>query len=138
MLSPKKTTYQKTHRRDSKKNQKINLKLVKGSFGLKSLSCSRLSSQQIDASQRAMLKKMNRVGKILLRVFPGLSITEKPSEVRMGKGKGNISYWCYPVKVGEIIFEFQGISRHIAEKAGRLGTNKLPVKTKLIMIKQKN
>jgi len=138
MLSPKKTTYRKMHRRDANQDQKRHVKLVRGTFGLKTLSCSRLTSQQLESARRTMNKKMNRIGKILLRIFPDLAITEKPSEVRMGKGKGNVSYWCYPVKIGEIIFEFQGISKHVAEEVGRLGTSKLPVQTKFVIMKRKN
>lgn len=126
------------HRRDSKRTQKRSVKLVRGIFGLKSLSCSRLTSQQLEAVRRTMNKRMNRVGSILLRVFPDLAITAKPSEIRMGKGKGNFSYWCYPIKTGEILFEFQGISLHTAEEVCRLGSSKLPIQTKFIKMKQKN
>jgi large subunit ribosomal protein L16 len=137
MLTPKKTTYRKMHRRDSKQTQKCSIKLIRGTFGLKSLSCSRLTSQQIEAARRTMNKRMNRIGRVLLRVFPDLAVTAKPSEVRMGKGKGHVSYWCYPVKIGEILFEFQGISRHIAEEVCRLGASKLPVQAKFVIMKQK-
>ena len=138
MLLPKTTTFRKMHRRDSKRTHKRSVKLVRGIFGLKSLTCSRLTSQQMEAARRTMNKKMNRVGFVSLRVFPDLAITAKPSEIRMGKGKGNISYWCYPIKIGEILFEFHGISRHTALEVFRLGTSKLPIQTKFIIMKQKN
>jgi large subunit ribosomal protein L16 len=137
MLAPKKTTYQKMHRLDSNIKQKRNCKLSKGSFGLKSISCSRISSRQLDSVQKAMQKKTNRLGKVLLCIFPNVSITEKPSEIRMGKGKGNVAYWCYPIKIGQIIFEFQGISQYICKQLSKLCTSKLSVRTKFILIKQK-
>jgi large subunit ribosomal protein L16 len=137
MLGLKKTSYRKMHRRDSKVTQKCSFKLIKTVFCLKSLSCSRLTSQQIEAARQTMNKRMNRVGRVILCVFPNLAITAKPSEVRMGKGKGNVSYWCYPVKIGDVLFEFQGISRYTAEEVCRLGTSKLPVQTKFITMKQK-
>ena len=138
MLSPKKLQFNKLHRRDSKYNKKRSARLVRGLFGLKSLSYSRLTSQQLESARRAMTKKMNRIGKIFLRTFPSLPVTKKPLEIRMGKGKGSLSYWCYPVKIGEIIFEFQGISQRIAEEVGRLGASKLPVQVRFVKIKQKN
>jgi large subunit ribosomal protein L16 len=138
MLTPKKISHRKMHRFDSNIKQKRTSNIIRGNFGLKTLSCSRLTSQQLDSAQKTMRKKMHRFGKILLRISPNLSITEKPSDVRMGKGKGNITHWCYPIKVGQIIFEFQGVSRHIAREVSRLCTSKLSVKTKFILTKQKN
>jgi large subunit ribosomal protein L16 len=138
MLLPKTTTYRKMHRRDSKRTQKRFVRLVKGTFGIKSLTCSRLTSQQMEAARRTMNKRMNRVGFVSLRVFPDLAVTAKPSEIRMGKGKGSVSYWCYPIKIGEILFELHGISRNTALEACRLGNSKLPIQTKFIIMKQKN
>lgn len=136
MLIPKKMNFKKMHRRDSKPKQKRYVGLIRNGFGLKSLSCFRLTSSQLESARRTMIKKMNRTGNLLLRVFPNLAITQKPSEVRMGKGKGLVSYWCYPIKIGEILFEIHGISQNLAKEVSRLGNSKLPVRTKLITIKR--
>jgi large subunit ribosomal protein L16 len=84
-----------------------------------------------------MVKKMRRVGRILLRIFPDVAITSKPAEVRMGKGKGSLDYWCSNINSGRILFEFQGVSQTVAQEAARLGSRKLPMRTRFISLEKK-
>ena len=84
-----------------------------------------------------MTKKMKRMGRILLRIFPDIPITSKPAEVRMGKGKGSLDYWCSNVNSGRILFEFQGVSKTVAEEAAKTGSKKLPMKTKFVVLEKK-
>lgn len=102
------------HRRDSyKKEFRVNT-LYRGEFGIKSLRSCRVTAKQLDSARKTMIKKMKRVGRLLLRVFPDIAITSKPAEVRMGKGKGSLDYWCSNVNSGRVLFEFQGVSKVIA------------------------
>ena len=105
-----------------------------GKFGMKSLKEGRLSSQVLEAVRRTMTRKLRRAGQIWIRVFPDISVSEKPAEVRMGKGKGNPSYWIARIKVGQILFELEGISFEQAKQAIFLGSRKLPIPTKFIQI----
>lgn len=137
MLFPKKTKYRKMHRRDSyKKEFRVN-NLFRGEFGIKSLRSCRLTSKQLEAARKTMIKKMKRVGRLLLRIFPDIAITSKPAEVRMGKGKGSLDYWCSNINSGRILFEFQGVSKIVALEAAKLGSRKLPMQTKFISLEKK-
>jgi large subunit ribosomal protein L16 len=137
MLFPKRTKYRKMHRRDSyKKEYRVN-SLVRGDFGIKSLRSCRLTAKQLEAARKTMVKKMRRMGRILLRVFPDVAITSKPAEVRMGKGKGSLDYWCSNINSGRILFEFQGVSKPIAYEAAKLGVRKLPMQTKFVSLEKK-
>jgi large subunit ribosomal protein L16 len=110
-----------------------NNELSCGSFALKSLGFGRLTAKQIEAARRAITRKVKRKGKLWIKVFPQTPVTTKPTEVRMGKGKGSLSYWCHPLKPGTILFELDGVSLDLAKQALNLGANKLPVKTKFII-----
>ena len=137
MLLPKRTKYRKMHRRDSyKKEFRVNT-LYRGEFGIKSLRSCRVTAKQLDSARKTMIKKMKRVGRLLLRVFPDIAITSKPAEVRMGKGKGSLDYWCSNVNSGRVLFEFQGVSKVIASEAAKLGSRKLPMQTKFISLEKK-
>lgn len=137
MLFPKKTKFKKMFRKDSyRKEYRVN-HLVIGDFGIKALQSSRLTAKQIESSRKSMLKKMRRIGKILLRVFPDNSITKKPAEVRMGKGKGSLDYWCFNVNSGRVLFEFQGVPKALALEASKIGSRKLPMQTKFIVLEKK-
>jgi len=137
MLFPKRTKYRKMYRRDSyKKEFKVN-QLVRGDFGIKSLRSCRLTAKQLESARKTMTKKMKRMGRILLRIFPDIPITSKPAEVRMGKGKGSLDYWCSNVNSGRILFEFQGVSKTVAEEAAKTGSKKLPMKTKFVVLEKK-
>ncbi|WWO97059.1 MAG: 50S ribosomal protein L16 [Candidatus Dasytiphilus stammeri] len=130
MLQPKQTKYRKMQkgRNRGQVYQQINF----GIFGLKAIERGRLSSRQIEAARRAMNRAIKRQGKIWIRVFPDKPITEKPLEVRMGKGKGNVEYWVAIVKPGKILYEMDGVTEEIAREAFNLATAKLPIKTMFI------
>jgi large subunit ribosomal protein L16 len=133
MLFPKRTKYRKMHRRDSyKKEYRVN-SLVRGDFGIKSLRSCRLTAKQLEAARKTMVKKMRRMGRILLRVFPDVAITSKPAEVRMGKGKGAIDHWVAVIRPGRVLFETDGVSYDVAKEALRLASQKLPFKTKFVV-----
>ena len=137
MLSPKKLRYQKMHKRYSyRKEYKVN-SLVFSDFGLKSMRSCRVSAKQLESSRKTMLKRMKKLGKLVLRIFPDVPITKKPAEVRMGKGKGALDYWCFTVNSGRVLFEFQGVSKSIAEEAALLGSKKLPMQTKFVTLEKR-
>ena len=104
-----------------------------GSFGIKSLEATWITSRQIEAARVAVTRFMKREGQIWVRIFPDKPITRKPAEVRMGKGKGNPEFWVAVVKPGTIIFEAEGVPENIAREALRLAAQKLSVSTKFIM-----
>ena len=137
MLFPKKTKFRKMYRRDSyKKEYRVN-NLSLGEFGMKSLQSGRVTAKQLESARKTMVKKMRRVGRIILRIFPDVAITSKPAEVRMGKGKGSLDYWCSNINSGRILFEFQGVSQTVAQEAARLGSRKLPMRTRFISLEKK-
>ena len=103
-----------------------------GQFGLKTLERGRLTARQIEAARRAITRHIKRGGRVWIRVFPDKPISEKPAEVRMGKGKGSIEYWCARVHPGRIMFEIDGVSEETARTAFALGAAKLPIKTKFV------
>lgn len=133
MLSPKRTKYRKTFKNFPTTLKYSNNQLVDGSFALKSLAFGRITAKQIEAARRAITRKIKRKGKLWIKIFPQIPVTSKPTEVRMGKGKGTLSYWCQPLKPGTILFELDGVSRELAQQALILGSNKLPIKTKFII-----
>ena len=137
MLFPKRTKFRKMHRRDSYKKEFRVYNLSRGVFGIKCMQSGRITAKQLESARKTMVKKMRRIGRILLRVFPDVAITGKPAEVRMGKGKGSLDYWCSNVNSGRILFEFQGVSRVIAQEAAKLGSRKLPMQTKFISLEKK-
>ncbi|HLK23544.1 MAG TPA: 50S ribosomal protein L16, partial [Caulobacteraceae bacterium] len=103
-----------------------------GSHGLKSLQPERVTARQIEAARRAITRQMKRQGRVWIRVFPDLPVSDKPAEVRMGKGKGAIEYWAARVAPGRIMFEVDGVSDQTAREALRLGAAKLPIRTKVV------
>lgn len=137
MLFPKRTKFRKMHRRDSYKKEFRVYNLSRGEFGIKCMQSGRITAKQLESARKTMVKKMRRIGRILLRVFPDVAITGKPAEVRMGKGKGSLDYWCSNVNSGRILFEFQGVSRVIAQEVAKLGSRKLPMQTKFISLEKK-
>ena len=100
-----------------------------GKYGLKSVSAARVTARQIEAARRTITRCVKRGGKLWIRIFPDMPITKKPLEVRQGKGKGSIEYWCSMVTPGRMLFEIEGVSEELARKAFRLAAAKLPVKT---------
>lgn len=103
-----------------------------GNFGLKTLDAGEITARQIEAARRAMTRHVKRGGKIWIRIFPDVPRTKKPLEVRQGKGKGGIEYWCALVKPGRVLFEMEGVPEDLAREAFRLASAKLPVKTMFV------
>ena len=132
MLAPKRTKFRKAHKGRIKGNAKGATTLNFGSYGLKALSPGRVTARQIEASRRAITRHMRRSGRVWIRVFPDVPVTQKPAEVRQGKGKGTVEYWAARVKPGRIMFEVDGVSKEIATVALELAAAKLPVQTKVV------
>jgi large subunit ribosomal protein L16 len=133
MLSPKRTKHRKTFKNIPSTLMYSDNQLSFGSFALKSLDFARLTAKQIEAARRAITRKLKRKGKLWIKVFPHTPVTGKPTEVRMGKGKGSLSYWCCPLKPGTLLFELDGVSLDLAKEALSLGANKLPFQSKFIV-----
>ena len=132
MLQPKKTKYRKAHKGRIRGKAKGGTTLNFGSYGLKALTAERVTSRQIEAARRAITRHMKRAGKVWIRIFPDVPVSKKPTEVRMGKGKGTPDYWAARVKPGRVMFEIDGVPSDIAHTALNLGSSKLPLQTKII------
>ena len=132
MLQPKRTKFRKAHKGRIKGEAKGGFTLNFGSYGLKALEPERVTARQIEATRRAITRHMKRAGRVWIRVFPDLPVSKKPTEVRMGKGKGSPEYWVAKVKPGRIMFEIDGVNDEVAREALRLGAAKLPIKTKIV------
>ncbi|MFW6299730.1 MAG: 50S ribosomal protein L16 [Oceanicaulis sp.] len=132
MLQPKRTKFRKAHKGRIHGNAKGGFTLNFGSYGLKAVEPERITARQIEATRRAITRYMKRAGRVWIRVFPDLPVSKKPTEVRMGKGKGSPEYWVAKVKPGRIMFEIDGVSDEVAREALRLGAAKLPIKTKIV------
>ncbi|KAI2504855.1 large subunit ribosomal protein L16 (mitochondrion) [Fragilaria crotonensis] len=102
-----------------------------GTIGLKALESGFISARQLESARQAMVRKIKKKGKLWIKIFPNLPITKKPAEVRMGKGKGNVSHWVAKIRGGSVLFEVCGINRKNAIKAFKTGSAKLPVKTQI-------
>ena len=133
MLQPKRTKFRKAHKGRIKGVAKGGSSLNFGSYGLKALEPERVTARQIEATRRAITRHMKRAGRVWIRIFPDVPVTKKPTEVRMGKGKGSVEFWAAKVKPGRIMFEIDGVSDAVAREALRLGAAKLPVRTKVVM-----
>jgi large subunit ribosomal protein L16 len=132
MLQPKRTKYRKAFKGRIHGNAKGGFALNFGSYGLKSVEPERVTARQIEAARRAITRQMKRQGRVWIRVFPDLPVSQKPAEVRMGSGKGTPEYWAARVHPGRILFEIDGVPDDVAREALRLGAAKLPVKTKVV------
>ncbi|MFP3920349.1 MAG: 50S ribosomal protein L16 [Dichotomicrobium sp.] len=132
MLQPKRTRFRKAHKGRIKGNAKGGYTLNFGSYGLKALEPERVTARQIEAARRAMTRNMKRAGRVWIRVFPDLPVSQKPTEVRMGKGKGAPEYWAARVHPGRIMFEIDGVSDALARESLQLAAAKLPIKTRII------
>lgn len=132
MLQPKRTKFRKQHKGKIHGKAKGGTALNFGAYGLKAQEPERVTARQIEAARRAITRHMKRAGRVWIRIFPDLPVTAKPTEVRMGKGKGSVDYWAARVKPGRVMFEIDGVSEEIAREALRLGARKLPVKTRFI------
>lgn len=134
MLVPKKMKYRKWHKRRTQGDRIATQKAVVdfGSFGLKAMTESWVTSRQIEAARRAMTRYIKRGGKIWIRIFPDHPITSHGSESTMGGGKGGVDYYMTPVRAGTVMFEMDGVTEEVAREALRLAAHKLPMKTKVV------
>ena len=132
MLQPNRTKFRKAHKGRIRGVATSGNQLDFGQFGLKAMEPERITARQIEAARRAMTRHMKRAGRVWIRVFPDVPVTAKPTEVRMGKGKGSVEYWAAKVKPGRMMFEIDGVSEEIAREALRLGSAKLSVKTRFV------
>ena len=132
MLAPKRTKFRKAHKGRIKGNAKGATTLNFGSYGLKALSPGRVTARQIEASRRAITRHMRRSGRVWIRIFPDVPVSQKPAEVRQGKGKGTPEYWAARVKPGRIMFEIDGVPWDLAREALTLASAKLPLDTRIV------
>ena len=132
MLQPTRTKYRKAHKGRIHGNATRAASLNYGQYGLKAMQPDRVIGKQIEAARVALTRYMKRTGKVWTRVFPNIPVSKKPTEVRMGKGKGSIEYWMCRVKPGRIMFEVDGIPLDVAKQALDRASAKLPIKTKMI------
>ncbi|MEY2829140.1 MAG: hypothetical protein RIQ33_998 [Bacteroidota bacterium] len=133
MLQPKKVKYRKQQKGRMKGNTKRGASISFGSFALKSLDTAWITDRQIEAARVALTRHMKREGNVWIRIFPDKSVTKKPAEVRMGKGKGNPELWVATVSPGRILFEADGVPMKVAQEALALAAQKLPVLTKFMV-----
>jgi len=132
MLQPKKFKHRKVFKGRIHGAAKGGTALNFGSHGLKAMAPERVTARQIEAARRAITRHMKRAGRVWIRIFPDVPVTSKPAEVRMGKGKGAVDYWCARVAPGRIMFELDGVPEDVAREALRLGAAKLPMKTRVV------
>ncbi len=132
MLQPKKTKFRKAFKGRMNGNAIGGTSLNFGSFGLKAMEPERVTARQIEAARRAITRQMKRAGRVWIRIFPDLPVSKKPTEVRMGKGKGSPEFWAARVKPGKIMFEIDGVGEETAREALRLGAAKLPIRTRVV------
>ena len=133
MLMPKRVKYRKQMRGRMRGKAQRGVEISFGDFGLKALEPGWITSRQIEAARRAIVRAMRRRGKFWIRIFPDKPVTKRAAETRMGKGKGNVEFWVAVVKPGRIMFEVGGgLSDDIALEALRLAQYKLPIKTKIV------
>lgn len=133
MLQPKKTKFRRQQKGRMKGNATRGNQLAFGSFGIKSLETKWITGRQIEAARQAVTRYMKREGQIWIRIFPDKPITKKPAEVRMGKGKGAPEGFVAPITAGRILIEADGVPLEVAKEALRLGAQKLPIATKLVI-----
>lgn len=132
MLQPKRTKFRKMHKGRNRGLATRGKDVSFGQFGLKSIGRGRITSRQIEAARRAMNRAIKRGGKIYIRIFPDKPITQKPLEVRQGKGKGNVEYWVALIQPGRMLYEIEGVPEDVAREALRLAAAKLPVQTQFV------
>lgn len=132
MLAPKRVLHRKSFKGRIHGTATRGTSLAFGAHGLKALEPGRITARQIEAARRAIVRHIRRQGKIWIRLFPDVPVSAKPAEVRMGKGKGSQEYWCCRVKPGRVMFEMEGVSDEVANRAFELAAAKLPIKCKTI------
>jgi large subunit ribosomal protein L16 len=132
MLQPKRTKFRKQHKGRIHGTTKGGMILNFGEYGLKALEPDRVTARQIEAARRAITRQMKRAGRVWIRIFPDVPVSKKPTEVRMGKGKGTPEFWAARVHPGRIMFEIDGVNEETAREALRLGAAKLPIRTRVV------
>jgi len=132
MLQPKRTKYRKQMKGRNRGLAQRGNTVAFGEYALKATDRGRLTARQIEAARRAMTRYVKRGGKIWIRVFPDKPITQKPLEVRQGKGKGNVEYWVAQIQPGKVLYEMEGVTEEIAREAFRLAAAKLPLATTFV------
>ncbi|PWE32700.1 50S ribosomal protein L16 [Maritimibacter sp. 55A14] len=133
MLQPKRTKFRKMHKGRIHGEAKGGYDLNFGTYGLKASTPERVTARQIEAARRAMTRHMKRQGRVWIRIFPDTPVSKKPTEVRMGKGKGSVEFWAAKVKPGRVMFEIDGVSESVAKEALRLAAMKLPLRTRIVV-----
>ena len=131
-LMPKRVKYRKTQRGSRAGTASRGIKISFGEYGLQTLERAWITNTQIEAARVALTRNMKRKGKLWIRIFPDKSVTARPPETRMGKGKGNPEHWVATVRPGNVLFELDGISESVAKESLRLAANKLPIRTRFI------
>ena len=129
MLQPKRTKFRKQRKGRNRGFATSGEKVSFGEYGLKCTTRGRITARQIEAARRAINRYIKRGGKVWIRIFPDVPITQKPLEVRQGKGKGNVEYWVAKVQPGRVLYEMEGVDETVAREAFRLAAAKLPVQT---------
>ena len=132
MLQPKRTKFRKMMKGRNRGLSHRGSKVDFGEYGLKAVTRGRLTARQIEAARRAMTRRVKRGGKIWIRVFPDKPITQKPLEVRQGKGKGSVEYWVAQIQPGRMLYEMEGVPEELAREAFDLAAAKLPIKTTFV------
>jgi large subunit ribosomal protein L16 len=132
MLMPKRVKYRKQFRGRMRGQAKGGTELLQGEFGLQAVEAGWITSRQIEAVRRAIVRQMKRRGRYWIRIFPDKPVTAKPAETRMGKGKGSVDHWVAVVKPGRVMFEVAGVTEQVAREALRRGGYKLPIKTQIV------
>ena len=132
MLQPKRTKYRKQQKGRNRGLAHRGSTVSFGEYGLKAVGRGRLTARQIEAGRRAMSRRVKRGGQIWIRVFPDKPITQKPLEVRQGKGKGNVEYWVAQIKPGKVVYEMEGVTEETPRDAFRLAAAKLPFQTAFV------
>lgn len=129
MLQPKKTKYRKQHKGRNRGLAQSGNGVSFGEFALKATTRGRITARQIEAARRAINRYVKRGGKVWIRIFPDVPVTQKPLETRQGKGKGNVEYWVAKVQPGLVLYEMEGVSEETAREAFRLASAKLSIRT---------
>lgn len=132
MLAPKRIKWRKPHTGRLKGKSKGGNEVSFGEMGLKAMAAERITSRQIEAARQAMTRHVKRGAKVWIRIFPDHSVTKKPAETRMGKGKGSPEYYVAVVRPGKILFEMSGPNKELMREAFQRAASKLPIKTRIV------
>lgn len=132
MLQPKRTKFRKQSKGRMRGKAYVGSDISFGDFGLQATECGRITARQIEAARMAIQRKVKRQGKLYIRIFPDKSITKKPLETRMGKGKGAVEGWVAVIQPGRMLYEIEGISEDLAREAFRVAAHKLPISTQFL------